>query len=140
MTTQRLTIGDLKQLAGQPWMTLSYPIEQGLIRRYVEAVGDDNPRWLAGNAEAPPALLLTIGFEHVISMLLSLPEAVLHGSTELECFEPVRVGDVVTVTARIAALRERPPLTFINLEMDQHNQKGTLVARCKQLAILRGKS
>jgi acyl dehydratase len=78
-----------------------------------------------------------LGFEKVISMLLSLPEAVLHGSTELECFEPVKVGDVITVTARVAAVRERPPATFINLELEQHNQKGTLVARCRQLAILR---
>jgi acyl dehydratase len=73
-------------------------------------------------------------------MLLSLPEAVLHGSTELECFELVQVGDVVMVIARVASVRERPPLTFINLELEQHNQKGVLVARCKQLAILRGKA
>ncbi len=84
--------------------------------------------------------MLTIGFERVISMLLSLPEAVLHGSTELECFEPVKVGDTVTVTAKVSAIRERPPMTFVNLELEQHNQKGVLVARCKQLAILRGKA
>jgi acyl dehydratase len=41
------------------------------------------------------------------------------------------------VTAKISAVRERPPATFINLELEQHNQKGVLVARCKQLAILR---
>jgi hypothetical protein len=137
---QQLTIDDLKQLVGQPWLTLTYPIEAGLVRRFVEAIGDDDPRWTAKKAEVPPALLLTIGFERVITMLLSLPEAVLHGSTELECFESVRIGDVLTVTAWVAALRERSPLTFINLELEQHNQKGVLVARCKQLAILRGKA
>jgi len=137
---QQLTIDDLKQLVGQPWLTLTYPIEAGLGRRFAEAVGDDDPRRAAKKDEVPPALLLTIGFERVISMLLSLPEAVLHGSTELECFEPVKIGDVLTVTARVAALRERVPLTFINLELEQHNQKGVLVARCKQLAILRGKA
>jgi len=137
---QQLTIDDLKQLVGQPWLTLTYPIEAGLGRRFAEAVGDDDPRRAAKKDEVPQALLLTIGFERVISMLLSLPEAVLHGSTELECFEPVKIGDVLTVTARVAALRERVPLTFINLELEQHNQKGVLVARCKQLAILRGKA
>ena len=34
-------------------------------------------------------------------------------------------------------MRERPPITFVNLELEQHNQRGTLVARCKQLALLR---
>lgn len=137
---QELTVDDLKKLVGQPWMTLTYPIEQELVRRFVEAVGDGNPRWKGDKAEASPALLLTIGFERVISMLLNLPEAVLHGSTELECFEPVKVGDVLTVSARVDTLRERKPLTFVNLELEQHNQKGVLVARCKQLAILRGKA
>ena len=133
-------IDDLKQLVGQPWLTLTYPIEAGLVRRFLEAVGDTNPVLVGRTAEVPPALLLTIGFERVISMLLGLPEAVLHGSTELECFATVRIGDLLTVTARVAALRERAPLTFINLELEQHNQKGILVARCKQLAILRGKA
>lgn len=135
--TQQLTVEDLKKNVGQPWLTLTYPIERGLVQRFVDAVGDENPRWQGKKPEAPPALLLTIGFERVISMLLSLPEAVLHGSTELECLEPVKVGDTITVTAKVAALRERPPMTFINLELEQHNQKGVLVARCKQLALLR---
>jgi len=133
----QLTIKDLKKLEGQPWLTLTYPIERGMVRRFVEAVGDENPRWQGKKSEAPPALLLTIGFEHVISMLLGLPEAVLHGSTELECFAPVKPGDEITVTAKVSAIRERPPMTFVNLELEQHNQKGMLVARCKQLALLR---
>ena len=140
MMTQQLTIEDLKKQTGLPWLTLTYPIEHGLVQRLVEAVGDENPRWQGKKPEAPPALLLTIGFERVISVLLSLPEAVLHGSTELECFETVKVGDVITISARLSSVRERPPMTFINLELEQHNQKGMLVARCKQLAILRGKA
>jgi hypothetical protein len=136
----QITIEDLKKNVGQPWLTLTYPIECGMVRRFVEAVGDESPRWQGKKPEAPPALLLTIGFERVISMLLSLPEAVLHGSTELECFEPVKTGDTIIVTAKVSALRERPPVTFISLELEQHNQKGVLVARCKQMAILRGKA
>jgi hypothetical protein len=134
---QQITIEELKAKVGQPWLTLSYPIERGMLQRFKEAVGDENPRW---KREAPPALLLTIGFERVISLLLELPEAVLHGSTELECFAPVKVGDEITVTATISAVRERPPTAFIYLELEQHNQKGILVARCKQLALLRGKA
>lgn len=140
MMTQQLTIEDLKKQAGHSWLTLTYPIERGLVQHFVEAVGDENPCWRGKKPEAPPALLLTIGFERVISMLLSLPEAVLHGSTELECFESVKVGDVITVSARVSSVRERPPMTFINLELEQYNQKGVMVARCKQLAILRGKA
>jgi len=138
--TQALTIDELKNKVGQPWLTLAYAVEKGMVQRIVEAVGDENPRWQGTKAEAPPALLLTIGFERVISMLLSLPESVLHGSTELECFKPAKVGDIITVSAKVASVRERLPMTFVNLELEQHNQKGELIARCKQLAILRGQA
>jgi hypothetical protein len=134
---KQISIEELKAKAGKSWLTLTYPIERGMVQRFVEAMGDSNPRWQGNKPETPPSLLLTLGFEKVISRLLSLPEAVLHGSTELECFEPVKVGDVITVTAKVSAVRERPPATFINLELEQHNQKGVLVARCKQLAVLR---
>ena len=135
--SEQITIEQLKANVGQPWLTLTYPIERGAVEKFADAVGDTNPRWRGERAECPPSLLLTIGFEKVISMLLSLPEAVLHGSTELECFEPVMAGDTITVSAKVSAMRERPPMTFLNLELEQHNQRGTLVARCKQLALLR---
>jgi hypothetical protein len=138
--TEQLSIELLHQNIGQTWLTLSYPIERGMVQRFVEAVGDDNLRWQGKNPEAPPALLLTIGFERVVAMLLTLPEVVLHGSTEFECFKPVKVGDVITVIAKISSLRERPPITFINLELELYNQQGLLAARCKQLALLRSKA
>ena len=72
---QQLTIEDLKANAGQPWLTLTYTIEYGMVQRFIEAVGDENPRWQGKKPEAPPALLVTKGFERVISMLLRLPEA-----------------------------------------------------------------
>ena len=39
--TQQLTIEDLKKQAGLPWLTLTYPIERGMVQRFVEAIGDD---------------------------------------------------------------------------------------------------
>ena len=139
--TKPLTLEDLKQKVGQPWLKLEYLIESGMVSRFVAAIGDCNPRWQGKKAEAPPTLLATLGFECAISALLELSAVVLHGSTDLELFAPVRVGDTITVTASIAALRERQVpagnMAFITLQKDYTNQRGEKVAACKQLAIVR---
>jgi hypothetical protein len=136
-----LTIGDLKQKIGQPWLRMEYPIEGGMVRKYAEAVGDCNPRWQGAGAEMPPPMIATLGFECAISALLGLSSAVLHGSTDLEVFAPVNVGDTITVTAIIAAIRERQMsgtnMAFITLQKEYVNQRGEKVASCKQLAMVR---
>lgn len=136
-----LTIDDLKEKAGKPWLKLSYTIERDMVRKYLEAVGDCNPRWLREGTEVPPTLLATLGFECAISALLGLSSAVLHGSTDLEIASPVKVGDTITVTAMIAAIRERQMsganVAFVTLQKDYTNQRGEQVANCKQLAIIR---
>jgi hypothetical protein len=136
-----LTIGDLKQKIGQPWLRMEYPIEGGMVRKYAEAVGDCNPRWQSAGAEMPPPMIATLGFECAISALLGLSSAVLHGSTDLEVFAPVNVGDTITVTAIIAAIRERQMsgtnMAFITLQKEYVNQRGEKVASCKQLAMVR---
>ena len=62
-------------------------------------------------------------------------DGLLHGSTELECFQPVRPGDEITVTAKIASIRERSQMAFVTFEISYTNQKRELVARCQQTMI-----
>jgi hypothetical protein len=139
--SETITLQDLKQKVGQPWIKLDYIIESGMVRKFAEAVGDCNPRWQGKKAEMPPTMLATLGFECAISALMGLDSAVLHGSTDLEVAAPVKVGDTITVTASIAALRERQMpsgnMTFITIQKDYTNQRGEKLASCKQLAIVR---
>jgi acyl dehydratase len=135
--TVKLTLADFKARIGVPWAPFIYPIEQGMVRHFVEAVGDSNPRWLDKEAVIPPTLLPTLGFEQVISTMLGMSGAVLHGSTELECYLPVRVGDTISVIATVTAIRERGNLAFISLEKTYSNQRAEVVAVCRQLAILK---
>jgi hypothetical protein len=136
-----LTLDDLKQKVGKPWLSLKYDIERGMVARFTQAVGDVNPRWQGKEAQAPPALLATLGFETAISALLGLDAIVLHGSTDLELYGQVRVGDTINVDASISALRERQTaaglVAFITLQKDYTNQDGAHVAMCRQLAIVR---
>jgi acyl dehydratase len=102
MTDTPITLEDLKQKVGQPWLKLRYDVERSMVRKYAEATGDANPRW---QKEAPPTLLATLGFECAISALLGLNSVVLHGSTDLEIAGPVNIGDTMTGSQHRGAAR-----------------------------------
>jgi len=126
-----------------------YEIEKGMVRRFVQAIGDPNPLWQDedyarksryGGIVAPPTFILTVGFE-LIGRVLTSPSSttLLHGSTELECYQPVRPGDVVTASPKIANARERQGkkgrMVFITVDITYKNQRQELVAKCRQMVI-----
>jgi acyl dehydratase len=143
-------IAELKGRMGEEWPPLVYEIEKGMIRRFAQAVGDSNPRWqddeyarVSGcdGIIAPPTFALTLGFDQLRQTLSSESSlTVLHGSTELECHQSIRPGDVITLTTRIANVRERQgkagTTVFIIFDMSYRNQRQEPVARCQQMAII----
>lgn len=140
----------LKSQIGVEWPPLVYEIEKGMIRRFARAVGDSNPLWQDeefakktsyGGIIAPPTFALILGFDQLQQVLTSGSSlTVLHGSTELGCYQPVRPGDVITLTARIANVRERQSkmgrTAFVTFGMTYKNQGQEVVARCRQMAII----
>jgi acyl dehydratase len=133
-------IDRLKSKVGVEWEPREYEIEGEMIRRFARAVGDNNPLWRDGNI-APPTFTLSIGFEQFVEDLMSLTpfNTVLMGNTELECYQPVRLGDLITVIFKISSLRERQGATgkmaFMTFDSSYKNQKGELVAKCHQMVI-----
>jgi acyl dehydratase len=141
---------ELKKKVGVDWPPLVYDIEKGMIRRFAQAVGDPNPLWQDeeyasqsgyGGIVAPPTFALIMGFDRMLQSLnLDSSLTVLHGSTELECHQPIRPGDIITVTTRIANVRQRQgkvgETLFVTFDMSCRNQKQELVAMCRQMAII----
>ena len=140
----------LKEKVGLELEAAVCEIEKGTLRRFAQALGDPNPLWQDeeyavktryGGIIAPPTLALTLGFSRIQQMLTLDPSlTVLHGSTELEPYQPIRPGDVVTVSTRIARVRERPgkmgSTLFVTFEVTCRNQRQEMVARCRQMAII----
>ena len=134
---------------GMEWQPRVYEIEKGMILRFVQAIDDPNPLWQDeeyakksryGGIIAPPTFIPTVGNEQFQSQVVSsLGEGRLHGGTELECFQPVRPGDIITVTTKIVDMRERQgkmgKMAFITFEVTYKNQRQELVARCRQILI-----
>ncbi len=150
MVADGLSIEELKSKIGIEWPSMVYEIEKGMLRRFAQAVGDPNPLWQDeeyaakssfGSIVAPPTFVLTLGFDQIIHPLTQSPsQAVLHGSTELDYYQPVSPGDVITVTTRIAGVRQREgktgKTTFITFDITYKNQRQEVVAKCRQMAII----
>jgi acyl dehydratase len=129
----------LKARLGVEWAPWSYPIEQGMVQRFTRAVGDPNPLWQSG--AVPPTFILAIGFEQFVDEVTSLAPfgTVLMGGTELECYQPIKPGDVISVVFKISSLREREGkmgrMAFMTFDSSYKNQSQEVVARCRQMVI-----
>lgn len=147
-----LSIEELKSQIGVESFKegLVYEIEKGMLRRFAQAVGDASPLWQddeytakssLGSIVAPPTFILTLGFDQIVHRLTQSPsQTVLHGSTELDYYQQVCPGDVITVTTEIDAVRQHQgktgKTTFITFDITYKNQRQEMVAKCRQRAII----
>jgi len=133
-------IDRLKDKVGVEWEPKVCQVEGEMIRRFTRAIGDPNPLWQDGII-APPTFVLAIGFEQFVDDLMSLTPfgSVLMGGTELEFYQPIRRGDVITVIFKISSLRElrgkMGKTAFMTFDSSYKNQKQELVAKCRQMVI-----
>jgi acyl dehydratase len=140
MTEASSAIENLKSKVGVEWEPREYEIGREMIRLFARAVGDSNPLWKDGTI-APPTFILSVGFEQFVEDLMSLTpfNTVLMGSTDIECYQPVRLGDTITVIFKISNLRERQGemgrTAFMTFDSSYQNQKQETVAKCRQMVI-----
>jgi len=149
------SLSDIEKLRGEigvAWELGIYEIEKGMIWRFAQAIDDQNPLWQDeeyaskswyGGIIAPPTFILTIGFEQIQQKMTTLMPGIgrLHGGTEVEYYQPVRPGDTITVSGKIANVREREgsklgKMVFVTFDMSYENQREEPVAKCHQLLVL----
>ena len=139
MITTAEAIDRIKTRIGIDGPAVTAPVEAGHVRRFVEAIGDPNPRW---KKEAPPTFLVALA---PVSLHLNDAEDYgkgwLNGGNQFEYFAPVMIGDQITAKGRIVDVYDKPgsggDLLFIIFESDYSNQRGELVARLRGTAIRR---
>lgn len=134
------------------------------IRRYAVATGDRNPLYFDessatasayGGLIAPPAMLSAVmwtgdgtyeedlrtdGISRIERQRIPLRVTrAMGGGQELEFFEPVRPGDHITRTSRIAEIYQRQSklgtLVFTVSEQTYRNQDGILLMTCRSTSI-----
>ena len=127
---------------------ITYEIEKGHIARFAEAIGDENPIYSDeikarnskyGGIIAPPTFYRALRPG-------SLPETAespftrnLDAGSDWEFFEPIRPGDRITVTIKLADVVEREgrlgKMLIITREPRYENQLGQIVATQKTNGI-----
>ena len=100
-----------KSIVGRKSKPFVNDVEKGAIRRFAEAIGDENPLYhdeeyakgtRHGGIIAPPsfAVSLRVG-SNVREGLVIDNRKILHGEMEFEYFRALRAGDVITCQAEI---------------------------------------
>ena len=125
-------------LEGEPVTT---DVEKGAIIKFAQAIGDDNPLFndeegarqsKFGGLVAPPTFLRSVVAGRP-ELPFELPfTRVLDGGSDWEYFQPVRVGDRISATVRIADMVERTGrlgvMVIVTTVTTYKNQFGQLVA------------
>lgn len=128
---------------GKPGKPVEMQISRELVRRMAEALEEDDPALLAAlesDEERPevPAWATFIHFgRYRPRRLPGLPKRGLMAADEMTMLAPIHVGDVLTVVARVADIRERiggrvGHSLFVDHEWTYTNQDGTEVARTRR--------
>jgi acyl dehydratase len=136
---------EIRNTIGREFGPYMYEVEKGAIKKFAEAIGDTNPLWhdekyaaesRYGSIIAPPTFLFSFRIDEVTQHMVELEcglENELNGGSEIEYFEPIRPGDVITVRARLVDAYERKggsgKLLFLPIEIMYENQRGELAAK-----------
>ncbi len=114
-------------------------VEAGQVRRFCEALGDDNPRW---RSEVPPTFVVALGTETPqIPEVLEYGKGWLNGGDRFEYLEPISIGDRITSKTVLKDVYEKPGgsgyLLFLVFDTDYVNQHGRLAVRVRGTRIRR---
>jgi acyl dehydratase len=151
MVEESLITPALKDLMGQELENEPFEVEKGHIRRFAEAIGDSNP-WFRdpeyarktrfGGIIASPTFMIDISMNRMAYALMDRKPAstgFLNGGIEIEYYQPLRVGDTISSTAKLVDLQEksskRGKLLFMFIELGYRNQRNEAVMKVRNTFI-----
>jgi hypothetical protein len=114
-------------------------VEAGHVRRFCEAIGDDDPRWLK---EAPPTFVVALGTETPqIPEALEYGKGWLNGGDRFEYLEPIRIGDEIRTRTVLTDVYEKRGgsggLLFLIFYTEYVNQHDRVAVRVRGTRIRR---
>lgn len=147
---------EAKAMVGKRATPQTYEVTETAIRRFAQAIGDPNPLYVDedyakktkwGGIIAPALFFFTFAYDDTrefqlredgrpVGTELDIPLPVsrtVGGASAIEFGEPIRPGDIITATKKVADVYckegKTGPLYFTVIETAYTNQKGELVAR-----------
>jgi acyl dehydratase len=133
---------------GKTYPPLTTTVTRDAIQNYAHACNDDNPRYFDANAAggmvAPPMFAAVVTWLSVITVMTD-PELhadllrLLHSAQDMEFLAPIRPGDAITSTAKIASIETHQGGETMALEIAARNVHDVLVNRTVFTSFIRGR-
>jgi hypothetical protein len=131
---------------GETYPSYTYEVCREKIHEYAKALGESDPRYLSSGDDcvAPPtfAACFTVikGGEAIMSDPdLGIHFALVHGSQSYEFGDrPIRPGDVLTCTPRVADISVRGRNELLTIEVDCRFEGGDLAVRSTGVIVFLG--
>ena len=132
-----------RDLIGKQYADVEFAVERERIVQFADAIGDDDERYRSEEPIAPPTfptvLQIATGGQIVLDPELQLDYSrVVHGEQEYEIERPLRAGDRLTATPRIADIYSRGPNEFLVTETIIRDDGGSVVVTGRSTLISRG--
>lgn len=146
----KVVTDEVRKQIGKTGDPRTYDIERGAMRRFAEAIGDNNPlfndesgarKTRHGGMIGMPTFYRSLGSPIPNVNIPALGDSFrgLDGGSDWEYFHPIRPGDRITVQSKLADLRESEgrlgPMVFITIETSYTNQFGELCATQRSTGI-----
>ncbi|MDA3626657.1 MaoC family dehydratase N-terminal domain-containing protein [Saccharopolyspora oryzae] len=131
----------------------AYEVTRGKIREFAEAIGDPNPAYRSVDAArelghpdviAPPTFGIVAAGAAAESNPIRRPEfglnmrLVVHGEQKFRYERPIRAGDVLTASGRIAEIRDAGQNELVRVETEIRDAGGDLVCTATNVIVSRG--
>jgi acyl dehydratase len=137
-----------KDMIGRVLSTGSATVTAQHVAEFADALGDPDPRYRSGSAVATPTYPIAFmvqamsgGMETFQQLGLNFMTLV-HGEQEFEYRRPIRVGETLALTGRIADIYEKQSssggvLDFVVLETEAADDQGDTVFFSRNVLISR---
>ena len=154
MDKESVITDEMRSLIGIESKPSVYEIQKEPIRRWAEAIGDDNPLYhdekyarksRFGGIITPPGMVGNYSFPVKVGGPLPQAESPFwrrfNGGNEFEFLKPVQAGDVLTSTTKLVDLQERRGRPGIGrmliqtIESTFKNQKGEVAVKARNTRI-----
>jgi hypothetical protein len=139
LTDDSVISEELQNLVNVDFGPEVYEIEKGMVKKFAEAIDDPNPAWQEVAPPTFPAALVPTGLLHKLFNADIPLKRLLNGASELEYLQPIRVGDVISVTGRLTRMRQvegkEGPTLFMFTEVTYTNQRGEVAVKGKNTYI-----
>ena len=139
MSEEPVVSEELESLLNVEFGPEVYEIEKGMVRKFAEAIDDPNLAWQEVTPPTFPAALVPTELLHRLFNAKTPLTRLLNGTSDLEYLQPIKIGDVISVTARLIRLRQVAgkdgPTLFMFTEATYTNQRGEVAVKGKNTYI-----